>query len=258
MDKGSFTDLYSVFLKSTYDMRVGNREIKEGETIAVFDNIQASGLTEGIKTVTAKGGLGNAPRVYWETPTEISLNFTQGVFNKTQFGLMVNSQLLQLDENTSTELTFQEALESDENGKIKLKYTPIRDLYIYKTDGSRITDYKIEDKTITISAPYVETIVNYVFEYTNGGCCYKIGAPLTKGFLSLEGRTRVKDEETGQVVTGIIKIPKLKLLSNFSIRLGKQSNPVLGKFNAVGIPVGSRDQYVMEFYILDDDIESDI
>ena len=49
------------------------------------------------------------------------------------------------------------------------------------------------------------------------------------GFLELEGKTRVKDDTSGLITTGIIKIPKLKLMSGLSIRLGAQANPVVGK-----------------------------
>lgn len=259
MEQGSFSDLYSVFLKATYNMKIGNREIEEGETIAIFDKIQASGLSEQMRVVSANGGFGNAAHVYWETPKDIQLTFSHGVFNKQQYALMLNSKMFMINDKNPREISYQEVLESDENGQFQLKYLPVKDLYVYNITGERIKTFKQNEKKITISTPYTDVVVNYVFEYREGGVHYTIGAPLTNGFLSLEGRTRVKDDETGQVVTGIIKIPKLKLLSNFSIRLGRQSNPVLGKLNAVGVPVRSESgTYVSEFYMLDNDIDSDI
>ena len=57
---------------------------------------------------------------------------------------------------------------------------------------------------------------------------------------------------------GIIEIPKLKLMSELSIRLGAQANPVVGSFAAVGVPTGTRgNSYVSEFYFLNNDIDSD-
>jgi hypothetical protein len=55
-----------------------------------------------------------------------------------------------------------------------------------------------------------------------------VGRPLTNGYLSLSGKTRVKDEITGQVTTGIINIPKLKLMSDLSMRLGDNATPIMG------------------------------
>lgn len=48
-------------------------------------------------------------------------------------------------------------------------------------------------------------------------------------------------------------------MSDLSIRLGTQASPITANFNAVGVPVGSRgDSYVSEFYLLGDDIDSDL
>jgi len=80
-----------------------------------------------------------------------------------------------------------------------------------------------------------------------------------RGFLELEGKTRVKDDTSGLITTGIIKIPKLKLMSGLSIKLGAQVNPVVGTFDAVGVPVEMRhNSYVAEFCFLNNDIDSDI
>ena len=105
----------------------------------------------------------------------------------------------------------------------------------------------------------MDVIVNYRYNYTNGATVAKIGQPFLRGFLELEAQTRVKDDTTGLVTTGIIKIPKLKLMSGLSIKLGTQANPVVGTFQAVGVPVDERkSSYVMEIAFLNNDIDSDM
>ena len=42
----SFKDLEKVRIKATYNMKIGDREILEGETIALFDKIQISNFKE--------------------------------------------------------------------------------------------------------------------------------------------------------------------------------------------------------------------
>jgi hypothetical protein len=77
--------------------------------------------------------------------------------------------------------------------------------------------------------------------------------------LSFTAKTRIKDDVTGQVKTGIINIPKLKLMSDLSMVLGENAAPQVGRFDAVAIPVGTKgNQVVMEFIMLEDDIDSDI
>ena len=48
-------------------------------------------------------------------------------------------------------------------------------------------------------------------------------------------------------------------MSNLSIRLGENANPVVGRFQAKALPDGeTTDQKVMEMYFLNDDIDSDM
>ena len=71
--------------------------------------------------------------------------------------------------------------------------------------------------------------------------------------------SKFEDKKFIVITTGIIKIPKLKLMSGLSIRLGAQANPVVGNFSAVGVPVESRyNSYVMEIDFLNNDIDSDM
>lgn len=255
-----FKDLEQVTLKSTYNMKIGNREIEPGEVIVAFDKIQIANLNEIRDTVTANGGFDNRAHVYWETTKAIRISFAQGVFSKEMLGLLTNSKVISETQPKPVEVTWRESLESNENGAFTLKYTPKKDLFIYKkSTGEKIESYTRNGKTVNITTPYVDVLVSYVYEYNSTNTELCIGQRLVKGFLELEGKTKVKDDETGKVTTGIIKIPKLRLMSDLSIKLGANASPVVGKFVAEGEPVGSRgNSLVCEFFILDDDIESDL
>ena len=72
-------------------------------------------------------------------------------------------------------------------------------------------------------------------------------------------KTRVKDDITGQTHTGIIYIPRLKLVSDLSMRLGENAQPIVGRLDATAIPTGDRkNTEVMKIIFLDDDIDSDM
>lgn len=253
-------ELYDVVLKATYPIEMGNRTIQTGEVILAFDNILMSGFQEQKDRVTAHGGFDDRDLVFWETTKEIALNFTQGVFSLEHLAIMSNSKLINLEQdNSSVKITQREYLESDENGEIKLKHTPVGEPFLYNKETGEKLEFEIDGDTITISTPYTEVYVTYEYEYVQGGSVIKVGNRLFKGFLSLEGKTRLKEDTNGQVVTGIIKIPKLKLMSDLSIRLGRQVDPAVASFRAVGVPVGRRgNDYVCELYSLNDDIDSDM
>jgi len=54
-------------------------------------------------------------------------------------------------------------------------------------------------------------------------------------------------------------IPKLKLMSDLSIKLGRDVNPTVTSFRAEGLPTGARgNSVVCNLYTLNDDIDADI
>ena len=260
MEQFSMKELYDVSLKSTYPMRIGNRTIEIGEKIAVFDKIQLANFNEIKKYQSANGGFDNRGLVYWEDTKEIRFNFTQGIFSKTQLSLMLNSKMISENSNNNPILiSKREFLESDENGEIQLLFIPYN-LFVYDAATSEKIEYeKNSDKGIKIQSSYKNVIVDYQYEYNNKVEELVIGSQLTNGYLELEGKTRYKDDITGHTHTGIIRIPKLKLMSNLSMRLGENANPVVGGFSAIGLPVGERgNKKVMELFFLADDIDSDM
>ena len=255
----NFKELYDVYLKLTYPVEIGGKYFEEGEIVAKFDKILVAGLNQVSNYTSANGGFDNRAHVYWETTKEVQFSFSQGVFSKTQFALLSNSRLLNIQQGEQIIITKSEMLETKEDGTVELSEEPIDKIFIYNaSNGQKIDNFTLKNKTISLKESYLEIVVNYQYAYTNGAKVAQIGKLLIGGFLELEGKTRVKDDITGHEVTGLIKIPKLKLMSDLSMRLGTKANPMVGTFKAVGVPVGSRgDSYVCEFFFLNNDIDSD-
>lgn len=255
----SFKSLEDVYLKATYDMEANGISFKEGETIARFDKIQVSGLKEFKDYVAARGGFDNRAHVYWETTRAVSLTFSQGVFSNLQFGLLNNAKVIKAEVGEPLLITEVEEIESNEVGNIYTKEEAQDQIFVYdKETGTKVEWWKVGD-FLKINEPYKDLIVSYRYNYTQGASIVTIGQQFLNGFLELEGKTRVKDDTSGLITTGIIKIPKLKLMSGLSMRLGAQANPVVGNFTAEGVPTGSRhDSYVVEFNFLNNDIDSDM
>ena len=252
-------ELYSVFLKTTYPMRINGKDFDEGEIIAAFDKIQLANFQEIQKAVSANGGFDNRPQVIWKSTKEVDFVFSQGIFSKEQFALLTGANLVKSGDRV--ELTQREIVETDENGNFELKNLPQGSFFIYDSNGNKIiNDYIARNgkKVNIMGSAYEELICDYNFIYESNVSSLVIGQELVKGYLSLEARTRVKDDITGHTKTGIIKIPQLKLMSDLSMRLGENATPLMGSFKAIGYPVGSRgDTKVMEILFLEDDIDSD-
>lgn len=261
MDEFSFRELYDVTLKATYDIEARGRTIQAGEPIVIFDKIQIANFQEIEQHITAHGGFEDQTRVTWTSTKEVRLNFLQGIFSKLQYTVLLNARLVNSAQCDSLYLNETIKVETDENGQFSIDHVPVYDFYIYDVeDGTKITEYtQIDDVTYEISEPYKELMVHYMYEYENTFNVMNIGQNLTNGFLYLQARTKTKDDITGQVKTGIIIIPKLKIMSALSIRLGRNAEPVVGQFQGVAYPDGPRGQQkVMELIYLDDDIDSDM
>lgn len=260
MKQFSMKELYDVSLKSTYPMSIGDREIEVGEKIAVFDKIQLANFNEIKSYQKSSGGFDNRSLVTWEDTKEIQLNFSQGVFSKEQLSLMLNSKLIYTkNEGEGLLISKREILETNENGEVELKFIPLN-LFVYDAKTfEKLSFSQISETTIKIQEKFLDVVVDYQFKYNKGMEELVIGSQLTNGYLELEGKTRYKDDVTGHTYTGIIKIPRLKLMSNLSMRLGENASPLVGGFSAVGYPTGSRgDKKVMELFFLSDDIDSDM
>lgn len=256
----SFKELYSCVLKSTYSMELGKRRIEPGEVICSFDQIQLANFKEIVSSASATGGYGNQPRVTWENVKGVNLTFSQGIFSVEQLALLSNSSLVTPTDSDPLTISYRERAESNVDGEVTLKFSPEGKIFVYdyKT-GEKIEGFTLEGKNLKINEGFKDVIIDYEYIYTDTVEQLKIGMPLVSGFLSLEARTKIQEDGTGIIRSGILKIPKLKLVSDLTITLGKSSSPTITTFRGIGHPMGQRGrERCMELVFLNEDIDSDI
>lgn len=253
-------ELYDVSIKTTFPMRIGNRNYEEEETILHFDDIEIASLDPVKSRIAAVGGFDNRPQVIWEQTRQINYTMKKGVLSKTSWAMLTNSQMItEGQQDAPFKINCTEVLESDEHKQVTLKHKPCK-LFLYdKSTGAKITDYTISEKIITISAPYKEVIADYKYEYGGNRDVLKIGKRLLEGFLSLEGKIELKDDKDGLEKTAVLIIPKITLVTDLSIRLGTDAQPFVGSFEMIGFPVGSRgDSSVCTITFLEENLRSDV
>ena len=254
-------ELYFVQLKSTYPIEVKGKEIAIGEVVAAFDKIQIANFQEIHKEIAAQGGYQNRKLIIWNRTEGVNLIFTQGIFSKTQLALMNNTRLVNIGEKQVIRIAEREELETNSEGIITLTHAPIDSwIFVYnKETGEKLTNlHMVGKKEIQTPLVYKEVIVDYEYGYDNGVDVSIVGEEIFDGFLTLEGRSRIKDDVTGETHTAIIRIPKLKITSDFNLTLGTNAQPVVGKFRGTAMPIGpARDTKALEIYFLEDDIDKD-
>ena len=262
MDKEfGMQELYFVQLKSTYPIEIKGKSIAAGEVIAAFDKIQIANFNDIHREVSAQGGYQNRKLVIWNRTEGVNLIFTQGIFSKTQLGLMNNTRLVDISSNQIVRIAQRDELETDSEGKITLTHAPIDSwIFVYnKETGEKLTGLTFVDET-TLQTPlvYKDVIVDYEYGYDNGADVSFIGEDIFEGYVTLEGRSRIKDDVTGETHTAIIYIPKLKITSDFNLTLGTNAQPVVGKFSGIALATGDRgSSKALEICFLDEDIDKD-
>lgn len=252
-------ELYSVNLRTTSRIEINGVIFEENEPIITFDNIQLAPLTENKIRRSARGGKNNEELITWENTTDVTFSLSEGVISKNGLAILSNSKLIK-QENEVFACPFREKVESNEDGKIISKYTINQNepFFIYDNNGVKVTDYTINNNEIMVGAQYATYHLNYYFDYTDTIEQLIVGQRLIDSCLSLDGLVRFKDDQDGYVKTGIIEIPKVKLMSNLSMRLGKDSGPYVYRFNIMGLPVGNRrNEYVCKITMLNNEIDSD-
>lgn len=255
-------ELYDLTLKATYPIEMEGRVFETGEVIARFDKIQLANFREITSRTSATGGKGNVNHVVWEDSKEIQLNFTQGVFSKRQFALMSNANLIHSEPSDKILLSAHLSTESDENGKIQLDREKVINVFIYDANTFEKINpiiLDLEKGAIIIDQKYCNVEVDYQYYYTNTYTNMILGRKLIQGFLQLEGKSRVKDDITGKTHTVLLRIPRLKLVSDLSMRLGREAGPLLANFAAVAYPESmGREKKIMELLFLNDDIDAEM
>ena len=254
-------ELTDLTLKATYPIEMSNRVFEPGEVLVRFDKIQIANFKELTSRVGANGGYDNRLLVVWEDPKEIQIDFSQGIFSKQQFALLSNSKLLDFNIGENITIPSHFTGESDENGKINLGKNKVLDVFVYNAktfERIRPITVDYEKGEIVIDQSYCDVEVDFNYIYNNGFSTVTVGQKLIKGYLQLEGKTRVKDDITGKTHTAILRIPRLKLVSDLSMRLGREAQPMVANFSAIGLPEGGRgDKKIMELFFLNDDIEAE-
>lgn len=255
-------ELTDLTLKVTYPIEMAGRIFEPGEVIARFDKIQLANFKEVTSRVSANGGFDNRSHVIWEDPKEIQLSFTQGIFSARQFALLSNAHLIDKQDEEGIIISGHYSGESDEEGKILVGKAGISDVFVYDAKTyEKITPKSIDFKNgkIAIDFQYKDVEVDFNYRYYEKVTSCILGRKLIQGYLQLEGKSRVKDDITGKTRTVILRIPRLKLVSDLTMRLGREATPVLANFNAIGLPTGERgNKQIMELLFLSDDIDADM
>lgn len=252
-------ELYDVTFRLTYPDCIFGRDYEEDEIILRFDKINMAILSEYRTRTSANGGYLNKVQVYWDEPRAMNFTFTNGLANKKMLSVLTNNNLI--DKN-NVSVPIKEIIDTIGIEEYKLKF-PIdlnKPYFLYRKDRKlNKNDYYFENNFLYVNDNnYSDLFLDY-YTLKENQKTLRIGQNFIGGFLKMEGKTRLKDDIDGQEKTGIIVIPKLRIMSDLSIRLGEYESPNIYNFSIEGQPTAGRyGAYICDIQLLDTDIDADI
>lgn len=297
MDNMGMKELYDVTIRLNNPIEFNGKKFKVNESLLIFKTAEIAQVNEKKVNVQAKGGYHNVPLINWETDKEMDFAISNGVLSPVSWALLSNSKI-ELPKTKS--VSFNEILKTIEDKDycyIDLKYCPnhcncimgaqgnpcneplplgrrpelmlkplppSKDKFIFIYDcetGRGINDFEVYQNRIFFKKFYRKVYIDYTFNYEDKIKVIKVGDRLFNGFLSLTGKMSVKDEKSGEVTTAILEIPKIKLSSSLSMRLGKGYNEsTVSDFFFTGYPeenVRREKQSVCKITFLDKELTED-
>ncbi len=290
-------ELYDVSIRLNSPLEFNGRKFNTNETLLLFETAEIADITERKSSVQARGGYHNNALINWETDKEMNFAISHGVLSPVSWALLSNSKIEMPKTKSVSYNELVHIIEDNDYYYVDLKYKPnhcnciigaqgnpcneplpmgrrpelmlkplppSREKFIFVYDqetGQRIDDFEIYENRLFFKRPYRKVYVDYTFEYEDKIKVIKVGDRLFNGFLSLTGKMSVKDEMSGEVTTAILEIPKIKLSSNLSMRLGKNyDSSTVSDFFFTGYPdenVRREKQSVCKITFLDKELTGD-
>lgn len=290
-------ELYDINIRLNQPLEIGKRKYDINETILSFERAEIAQIQEQKNHKTARGGFQNNMLIDWETDTQATFALTHGVLSPSTWAILSNSKL---NEGRFKSVSYKEqvnVVEDDDYWFCLLKYIPnhvdgdwgiqgnpdnepmpmgrkpwlplkplppSKDHFIFCYDmetGCRIMNFEVCGNMIKFKGEHRKVMVDYTFDYEDKIRTLEVGNRLLNGFLRLQGKMSVKDEKSGEVTTAILEMPKIKLSSSLSIRLGKNyEQSTVSDFFFTGYPDESRrreDQTIAYVTFLDKELTGD-
>lgn len=290
-------ELYDITIRLNNPIEFNGKKFNVNESLLVFKSAEIAQVNEQKSTVQAKGGYHNISLINWEIDKSMDFALTHGVLSPVSWALLSNSKIEMPKTKSVSYNEILKTIEDNDYCYVDLKYKPNhcncimgaqpnpcneplpmgrrpelmlkplppskeKFIFVYDNEtGKRIEKFEIYQNRIFFEQSYREVYVDYTFTYADKIKIIKVGDRLFNNFLSLTGKMSVKDERTGEVSTAILEIPKIKLSSSLSMRLGKSyDSSTVSDFFFTGYPeenIRREKQSVCKITFLDKELTGD-
>ena len=202
LEKYGIQQVYSICIKATSPVQIGNKWFGPDETILYLNDVEAGKLVEENITRAAEGGQNNPRLVQWLAHSNVNFLVSKGVLSKRDFNFLLDSDILT---KNNIVVSTREELTTSYTGLVTLNKTPLPGIYCYDSLGNKIPILEKNGKQLYFGEGYSEQEItvdySFVIEQAHS---YSI----RRNFLSnivvkAEIQFLLKDDNDGEEYTGI-------------------------------------------------------
>lgn len=253
-------EMYDIDIRTKNPIEIGDKKYDKNESILSFSRADIAQFSQHKQSTQIKGGYNNNLLINWDIDKEAQFAIQRGTLSPNSWALLSNSKLfntkiysVQYSETGNAiyendycylDLKFKpnaildvigaqpnpnnEPLPMGRRKELKLKpLPPSEKKWIFCYDmrtGEKIRDFEIYQNRIFFKHEVREVMIDYTFDYEDGVKVLQVGNRLVNGFLKLTGKMDVKDENSGEITTMLLELPKIKLSSSLAMKLGTSYN----------------------------------
>ena len=234
-------------LKTTYPMKINDRDFGIGEVVVCFEKPQIALLEETLDRTNATGGKGNRSLVSWVEQEELNFEITMGKLNPFTLSLLTGNK----QETQTVRVPAFEEKTSSPDGEFSLQHTPLEEeLFIYDVTTQNAVllkenEYVLQGNVVVLNdRPSTTVFVSYYYEKVGNKDSIIIERTKIGGYFRFEGKAIYKDSNAGVEKEVVFIMPRVRLETDLGITLSKESAPTVYNLVLKAEPVKVNKKYV--------------
>lgn len=233
-------ELEYVVLKARDSITMGNKIFLPDEPVMYFKNLQIATLNEDTRLRVAEGGYLNLGLIFWEERNNVVFEMTNGTMNQISFNMLLNAHVLEEEEyyapyKQNSIVNYGQIFLDH---KMQLDKPHFFYKYSYGNIQEKIKPITESEDLVTFSDDLegVEILCDYYFKPKIDIITYTMDKQRNMSLFKMEAVFYFKDENSGNLHTGIITMPKVYLRSGINLRMGEQADPAIANFSLIAMP----------------------
>ena len=245
-------EICNVVFKAKADTKIGTATFKKGQPVLYIDTATTSTVEGAATTVYAQGGRGNTRLIAWEGEKTLTFTVEDALLSPIGFSVLSGAGLFKDDEQQVHVHVTSNAV-VDANGEIDLTdalgesetidgTAPVF-VSVAETDGSitgeLVTDLTASGKKLTGATEYAGKPVFvdfYIVKNSANISELQIHAANFAGYYYVEASTLYRRQSDGVDMPAEIKLPNVKIQSNFTFNMAATGDPSTFTFTMDAFP----------------------